>query len=478
MISSNPESLPILQLEFKDQSERILLSMNKYCLVKSRLAQTVDWAIEYRYGIVLMVFFLMVALHLHGFSLMMWDYNFPSDNLSWYLGKPRAITSDVWGLVIPQILSQAANGFPLHNPDLMSGGMNAVVSAHLPVLDISVIVGQPVFWGFYLFGVDAGLAWYYWFRVLGILLTGFELIRYLTKNGHVALLGGILLSSSPIVLWWGGHILPEILLYAQGMLAGGICFMEHWDRWRYKILAAVVVLSSSVGFVLMFYPALQVPLGILVLLFAGGVIWEEHDKRILTKENTALILLVLASSVLLILRLLYLSWTDIQAILSTSFPGKRFTQGGGGTLLHVFYSLFQWLLPFKEAVGTNNCEASMFIPVWGVVLLGSPFALRNAKQLKPLVRLLYGYFLFCLSWLVFQYPAWFAKFTLFSNVIPRLIWVIGTLSIYLFCVLISQREPLSKKRSGWMSGAILLVFLLAFSVEESVQGISRNTDCF
>lgn len=394
---------------------------------------------HYRFAIGGILFMFMVATQLHGLSLPAWDGWFPLDTPTWHLGQIRSITSDVWGIGIPQVFSQAQNGFPLYNTDLMTNGMNAVL-AHLPTLDISVVVGQPAFWGYYLLGVGHGLAWFYWFRIIGIFLTGYCIIHYLTKDTSISLFGSILLATAPAVLWWGGHNLPEVLLYGQMILAGGICYVEHWDNWKYKIPAALMVMSATVGFVLMFYPALQVSLGIMVLIFAAGVIWEKRKTVRLTKTDAIVIASATAVAVFLIGRVLWLSKDAIALSTSTVFPGTRFETGGGGSWLSVFYSLFQWLLPFRDGVAFNNCEASMFIPVWPVVLIGVPLILfRKTEKLRPLTIGLYSYFLFCISWMLFIYPVWFARISLFSNVTwNRLIWTIGVLSIYLACILVAH----------------------------------------
>lgn len=429
--------------------------------------RVIDKTIKYRYGICLALFFFMVVMQFHGISISQWDQYYSRDIQTTYYGELRPITSDVWAVVIPEVLSQADNGFPLWNYELASNGMNAML-AHIPAADITMIIGLPVFWGYLLFGVHYGIAWFYWFRILGLFLSGFEIIRYLTKNNKISLIGALLISCSPIVLWWGGHILPEVLLYAQMMIAGGICYIENHHSWKKKILSICVVISSSIGFIITLYPAMQVSVGIIVLLFAFFVIKDNRKSLHFTSKDVLLLIFMAGSIVFLVARILIISKDDIMALLSTSFPGSRLEVGGTGTGIHIFYSVFQIFLPFAQAVGpTNNCEAAQFIPLWIAAIFATPFVMRSNKAIRNrnLIVALYIYLCFCVAWLLFSFPAWFAKLTLFSNVTNnRLLWAIGLLAILLSCAFVSINS-IQVKRSHCFYISTLGALIVLLSIQ-------------
>lgn len=429
---------------------------------------TFDKIIEQRYKICFIFFVLMVIMQFHGISISQWDTYIVQNNPSQYYGNLRAITSDVWGVVIPEIISQADNGFPLYNYELASNGMNAML-AHIPAADISMIAGLPVFWGYLLFGIHFGIAWFYWFRIIGLFLSGFEILRYLTKNNRVSFVGALLISCSPIVLWWGGHILPESILYGQMMIASGILYFEKYDNLKYKIIAICIAISSTTGFVITLYPAIQVSFGLVVLIFAAFIIKQNINKIKISRVDIILLMVMIVSIIFFVARIFFLSRDSISLMLSTAFPGERIEQGGTGYGLHVFYSVFQIFLPFLQAVSTNNCEASQFICLWLVVLFGMPLYLNRVYKVtelsdrKNIIVALYIYFCLCMLWLTYRFPVWFAKITLFSNVTNnRLLWTLGVLSIYLACVIIADKYvKISKVESICLSVLCCGVLLLS-----------------
>ena len=426
-----------------------------------------EGVIRHRYFIIFGVFIFLIVFKLHGFSLGMWDAFIPGgsyqSNVTHLWGKERAITSDVWGLTIPMFFNQVDAGFPFYNTTIMTNGANAILYG-LPVWDITGI-GRPSLWGFLILGKEEGLAWFYWFRMLGLLMTSFELGMFFTK-GHMklSLMGALVIVLSPLTQWWSGHILPELLLYAQMLLCGVLYYLLNWGNLKKKVLATVVLLVSSVSFVILFSPSLQVPLGYMVLIIGAGMIYEYRENIKFRRQDAFLILSTLAIVVTIIGRFVIISWGDIQLLTGTVSPGARFEIGGGYNLNMAFYHLFQWALPFREVTWKNSCELSTMIPFIPIVVLTLPILWKLDKKRKVLNLALYTYLLFCISWLLFCYPALVAKITLFSNVTPsRLMWTIGVIGVYfgLICFqLILQYKPFSRKIAVIMATAISFIFYL------------------
>lgn len=423
-----------------------------------------DGIIKNRYPIVFAVFAFLVVFKLHGISLNVWDKVIPSSSfnsgITSVLGMDRSITSDVWGITVPLFFNQVDAGFPFYNTDIMTNGANAVLFG-LPVLDITGI-GRPSLWGFFLLGKEMGLSWYYWFRMLGLLLTSFELGMFFTK-GHkqIALMGAFAIALSPLTQWWSGHILPEILLYAQMMLCGGLYYLANWSDLRKKLIAAAVVLVSMVSFVILLSPSLQVPLGYMVLIIAVGAVYDYRDKIKIAKKDVIIIVTTMLISMAIIGRFFYISWGDIQLISNTIYPGKRFENGGGYTLNMAFYNLFQWMLPYKAVVLYNNCEVSVMIPFIPIVLIAMPVTWKFDKSRRPLYIALYAYMIFCISWLLLRYPDIVAKLTMFSNVTyNRLMWTVGVMSVYFGMICFAH---ILKHKHFRLKYAAIITTVLAFS---------------
>jgi len=425
-----------------------------------------DRFFKYRYLAVTVIFAFLVVSKLHGFSINLWNnylHEFSSTTEVTHIwGKERPITSDVWALTIPMFFNQADAGFPFYNYNIMTNGANAVLYG-LPVWDITVI-GRPSLWGFLILGKEMGLSWFYWFRILGLLMTSFEIGLYLTrKNKKVALLGSLCIVLSPITQWWSGHVLPEILLYAQMIACGGLCYLQNWDNIKKKLIAAVIVLISGVGFVLLFSPSLQVPLGILVIIIAAGAIWEYKDKIHIKIHDIILIAGTICLSLGVVGHFAYLSWNDLKQYTSTVYPGARFLTGGEYNINFAFYHLFQWVLPFRNTLWSNNCEVSAMIPFIPIVLIITPYLIKFEKERKVFYIILYSYLVFCVSWALIRYPDFIARITLFYNVsVTRLMWTIGVIGVYLgmicICTILTHK-PFKRVHAYVLASVLSIVFL-------------------
>jgi hypothetical protein len=458
----------------------ILSSLLIYVLKLKFDGDLFDTLIVHRYLIFSFLFLLLVILQIHGFSLNMWDIVFGAasegrDNL--IFGSVRDITSDSWGITVLQFFSQCEAGFPLYNRQISSEGANALLYG-LPVWDITIL-GRPSLWGFLLLGKGMGLAWFFCFRLFALLLCSYETISFLTgKNKSVSALGAILIAFSPMAQWWGTHLLPEIILYGEMLFTAGYYYCENAGCLWKKILFALLVLISLVGFIILLYPAIAVPFGIVVLLMAASYLWMVRNKIKLSRYDFIIIGTTALLVAIIVIRFVYISIDDLRLLTNTVSPGKRFEYGGAFNIDILFLSYFQWLLPFNNVPVYNNCEVSGIIPLTTIILIAFPFVMDKDKQHRFLNISLYSFFVFCISWLLFVFPYTFAKFTLFYNVTGnRLVWTIGALSIYLVCIManfLSKNEAISLKSTLAIMFGVLLIFLLSYQKSGVIAFIEKS----
>ncbi|WP_439116394.1 DUF7657 domain-containing protein [Paenibacillus aceti] len=145
---------------------------------------------------------------------------------------------------------------------------------------------------------------------------------------------------------------------------------------------------------------------------------------------------------------LYYALDDLKLMLGTDYPGNRFVQGGGFSLLELQNYLVNWLLPFKDVNFSNNSEVSSYYNFIPLLLLTFVALIRYEKR-KYTFYSLYLFMLFQLSWLFVKYPSFIAKISLFSYVQEgRLAHIaLGFLSVLLSIWMIGiiiEHKPFSK----------------------------------
>lgn len=398
-----------------------------------------DALIDRRYIICGLYFVLFCALGLHGFSVNFWSEYVSSDLnlLTLLFGFDKGIQSDVWAVGIPQIINQIENGFPLFNTDMMTQGGNTVLSG-LPALELTII-GQPHYWGCF-FGSWVGLAWLFWFKKFALLLGGYEVIRFLTKgNRKLAMLGSAVITLSPLMNWWFGHTVTVVIIYGQWCVAAAVLYLESGENIKRKILFAGIGCISAIGFVLGWYPALQVPFGyLMIILVICACIYYRKQRGYLFKKADLLILGITVLVIAIVLgRFIWISRESVTELLSTAFPGRRVSTGGTYPQVYIFYYILQILFPFLTVYTGNVCEASSVMPfiplvyIAGIIML--IWAVKNKKfKGNGMLIALLVYSAFLISWLFVQYSEIFAKVTMFSYVTEsRCVWVIAITSVYI-----------------------------------------------
>ena len=199
------------------------------------------------------LFVALVALQIHGFSLAIWhDVIDDSPAPEVLFGEPRYLRADDWLSQLPLVFSQARHDppIPIVN-DHIALGQNALLPIALPVLH-PVTLFRPTMWGFFL-GEDVGMAWMWWFQVLGVFSVWMGVL-FLVTRGDLALsgLGSLLLVVSPFFQLWGFNkaglsiYMGLCVLATLGLLGG---------RRSGRILVSGALLGWAGGcFLLMLYP--------------------------------------------------------------------------------------------------------------------------------------------------------------------------------------------------------------------------------
>lgn len=381
------------------------------------------------------------------------------------LGYARSIRSDEWATSTTYILSQskAENPFQYFSNVLRGTETDMFSVSNSPVLDI-LMLGRPFQIGFLLFGNDMGFSFYWYIRLVAMLLGSYELCLILTKrNKKVSLCGMLVITFSAAVQWW---YCMDTLIWGQIVIVLIDKFMNT-DKKRNKYLCALGLLISGLSYVFVFYPAWQLSFG---YLFLAMVIWLlikniKHGNYKFTVHDVALVIVTLLCIALLLGRWYMLSKDTLAAEMSTDYPGERQEVGGGALNNYsYFYNIF-----FPKYEFINPCEFSSMLSFFPIpMLLGLVYVIRNKKDLHFWIPMLVvaG---FLSIWCVYGFPAWLANLTKMSmTTAGRASIPLGTACIYMLIHLIGNFEKedklLNKKLTYVLAPlATLLIAYQAYS---------------
>ena len=421
------------------------------------MKKIINRLIDYRYYVAIIVFAIGLFFNLNGSSIGNWNnfgisettsgtksvtinsFSDEVDSINWVsiienwvsltprsdgtiIGVPRMIRTDEWLVQTPYAISQANTGNHYENSSYGLSGMDMIVAYNSPVWDISAI-GKPFNWGYLIFGAEKGVSWYWCFKVIGMLLLGYEFAMILTKkNRFLSVISAFWITFTPAIQWWFMQHLGDVVYFSMAIVVAIYHYFHSNSKFK-KIFMAAILVSSLVGFTLVIYPAFQVPFAyLLVTFFLLEFIWALKNNRI-RKWDWGVIVTTVFFATAIITFTFYRSWDALMLTLDTVYPGSRVSVGGNISVSR-FVDLFATiLLPFKVPDGMNQVESATSISLFPALLFGLPFILKKERLRKNL----FGIFLVFYSTLLAVYsiigvPKWLAKVTFFSYVTSSRAW--------------------------------------------------------
>jgi len=425
-------------------------------------------------SILLFLFFLLVALNIHGYSISAWREYIDGDNSKCdeiLCGTFRSARSDDFVAEIPLMLSQLSHkpSFPVINQNI-GQGYNALYFPSMPAKHI-LTVFKPTIWGFFI-GPDKGLSWRWWSLYLGLFYVYFLVFMLISRNQfYLSVMGSLFLLFSPFFQFWSMHI-AEVPLFMGLMFVAFIhvCFSSK----KKIILLHSLLLGWSVGcFVLNFtYPPYQISLFYLFLFMTSSFIISRY-KEFKFSENKLfrftgfLIAVVIAGGAFFIY---YDELKDIlQTIAATEYPGKRFSIGGeyhfGRLFSNNFFILFALKYIFSSTemsfIGDNICEAGSFLFFFPFVVLFLVWQLIvKRKSIDKFSVILLGYFALILFYMFLGFPKFLSKYSLFGFMPDyRAVIGLGIADIILLVSFLSTEQTTEKTKEKFIIPCLWMVFL-------------------
>lgn len=317
-----------------------------------------------RYLIGIIIFSLIVIRGYHGSSIGIYDeviepgYQIASTDP--ILGSYKPIRSDEFLVDTPALFSQYYNNNEMVNNSLMARSITPILYPQLPTKSIYVLL-KINYLGFLFLDLENAFSFYWYLPYFMLFFSLFELLMILTKkNKFLSLIGTLMIEFSSSLLWWNA---TSFLLYGSLATIFFYYLFKVKEKWK-KIILAILLGWAGSCYIMIMYPAWQVPYG---YLFLGLFIYILIKLKDNIKWQDFLYLLITILVIVIYLVPLFIREMDVvKAMTSTVYPGARNTIGGDGW--QYFYLYFQNIFyPFID-VG-NPCEFSQVMSLYPLPLL-------------------------------------------------------------------------------------------------------------
>lgn len=379
------------------------------------------------------------ALELSGSSVARWGDILGADPVQGTLfGIPRLIRSDEYLANTPFAVSQVLAGFPATSEVMRGCATDVTVVYAQPAWAPSTLF-RPFLWGYLLLGASRGLAFFWNARLVSLVLVSLELALLLSRgNRRASLAYALLVAFSPVLQWWFAiNGLVEMLVFGQGLVLA-LHALVGAGRPAVRWALAGLMAWMAAGYVLVIYPAWQVPLFWVFAALGAGVVVERARERGDASPRPRELVAPLLAAVLLLVAFLALSLLPsletIELVSGTAYPGARADVGGGAGA-----ALFDWAASLFNALqaseaAPNACELTGFfslfpagLVVGAAALVGS---LRRGERPDAVVVAALAVELLLVCYVALGLPGPLASLTLLSHSTSgRVVKVLGLLDL-------------------------------------------------
>lgn len=414
---------------------------------------------KYRYFIAIILFILCVLFEISGSSIGIWKEfgvtDVEDDGVIW--GTSRAIRSDEWAVLTPMMFSQQFDGFKYFSDIIRADKTDVFIVYGSPVLNLMQIF-RPFLIGFLFLGISKGLSFFWCGRFIALFLVMLELFMILSKkNKLLSFLGAIMITLAPIVQWWFAvNGIVEIFVF------GGLAvilldkYMKN-NNFTKRCLYLLGMIICAGGYILVFYPAWQIPMFYVFLALAVWVIIENRKQCKINRKDIFAIVVTLIVFISCMAYILLQSWDTIKLVMNTVYPGYRSLTGGGTGNKYFEYAM-NIFLPFKDVLlDSNTSEKALVFGLFPIGIIISLFTMIKEKKKDLLLILLLVIYAFLGIWVIIGFPEIIAKITLMSNVQPtRAVLAVGFLDVLILIRSLAIVDKTLKRKT-----AIVLSFILS-----------------
>ena len=413
---------------------------------------------QLRFLITLIVFVVCVVLKISGSSIGMWQkfVNADFDDTPYVLfGQSRTIRSDEYAVLTPMFFSQVSDGFHWFSNLLRGGNTDVFMVYGLPVKNVMQIF-RPFEIGFLFLGMEKGLSFFWCGRWIALFLVTFEFGMLITKkNKLLSLVAAFMVTLAPQIQWWFA-VNGAVELFVFGELA--VVLLDYYmksDSLKKRSLYLLGMVICAGGYILILYPAWQIPLAYVFFALAVWVIVENRKQCKIGRMDIISILIAIAVFGCSMLYILHQSHDTIKAVTGTVYPGARVGIGGYAKERIFNFGMNVFLPYYDNDVEINQSEIASMFGVFPIGIIISIIAMCRNKKIDWLTIFLGIIYVFLGCYCIFGFPEWLAKITLMSNtVVERELIAIGFLDILL---LLRGMTITEKTNRIWIAGIIAII---------------------
>ena len=372
-----------------------------------------DFIFKKRYYICFGLLLYITIMGYSGSSMTFWNgivqSHHPVQSGTVILGEPRGIRGDEFFVSTPTTFSQEYNDFQYMSDRLMGRNDSVVLYPSLPSKHISIL-GR--FWdiGFLFLPLENAYAFSWFAQVFLIFMASFELGLIVAKENRLyALLTAFLVTFSSASCWWSNMTILGVGALAIVLFS---IFLKT-DKKSIRILCSILIGIVGASYILLMYPAWQVPFGYVYLCFVIYLLYE-YRKKLYFKMLLYLPIVLIVIGIIVIPTFLD-SMNVFLLETSTVYPGARMSIGGFNKE-RLFCYYLNMFFPFKEFF--NPSEYGNFISLYPLPIIVSIVLGINKIRSKlkfDLLLFLMTLFAILLSiWNYVQIPVLVSKLSLLS----------------------------------------------------------------
>lgn len=366
-------------------------------------------------------------------------------------GIPRAIRSDEWKVFTPFAFSQGYTGYSASS-ELLRGTSTDVTMVYAQPCWAVPTFFRPFLWGYLLLGSTRGLAFYWSARLVSLfLVTESFAKRLFTCDRKVSVAVALMVAFSGLVQWWFAvNGVAELFIFGQLLVIcfDDLLFSERAER-GFRVLLSALIAWLAVSYIMILYPAWQVPLFWIYLAIALARVLAYLQQGHSLSSLALRLKPLLGSLVLMALAVAacFIPALDVvAAVQETVYPGSRFNEGGGLSVVELgnwTRSIFSSLaasssssLVYPDGFQTNVCESAVFFsaaPVGCfVAIIYCALSARNRRKPDALLLSLAVVELALIIYCVCGLPKVLASLTLLGHSTERRVWqMVGYLDLLL-----------------------------------------------
>lgn len=431
----------------------LLVALAYFCYRKRVNAFVFKW----RYALAGVYLLVTIVFELSGSSLGMWATTLDGElGQGLLLGTPRWMRTDEWATSLAMVFAQFndESGFLPYFGEVFRGASTDMYWLNAPVFDYASLF-RPFMWGYFVLGLAKGLAFWWNARFIVLLMLSFEFaLRFFGKSRRLALAYALLVSLAPAVTWWG---MSDHMIYIQALFLVAVAFLKA-SSWPKRFGFATLFFYVFGCYVLVVYPAWQVPFGLLIAVC--GIVYAVQNRKSFCWKPAQLVLCCLPGIVFLAVSFMYIVATSaetVQVVTNTVYPGKRLEFGGADPAYLLRYPMSLFVPLTTGGLSTDRVDMlSSFFDLAPLGLLWALYLIFAKKQRDGLLISLVVLDLFFIAYYVLGFPEIVAKLTLMSyTTSERMVVVIG----YTNLLLLFKACSLASPKDGWHAkGVVAVIF--------------------